>query len=153
MFDGKMKVFRSEGGAVKTEDEKRQMAEKHRFKKNREFKQRITEQEENEEGDIRSFTFHRHDMFEQKNDRRPRESKESGKSGKSGYSGKAGKPARSGFSGKFSKSGKPARDSRPDKRNFGKKRNRFNDDDEDENHSFTDSICPDYGGTRKAIHP
>ena len=131
MFDGKMKVFRSEGGAVKTEDEKRQMAEKHRFKKNREFKQRITEQEENEEGDIRSFTFHRHDRFEQKNDRRPRESKESGKSGKSGYSGKAGKPARSGFSGKFSKSGKPARDSRPDKRNFGKKRNRFNDDDED----------------------
>ena len=131
MFDGKMKVFRSEGGAVKTEDEKRQMAEKHRFKKNREFKQRITEQEENEEGDIRSFTFHRHDMFEQKNDRCPRESKESGKSGKSGYSGKAGKPARSGFSGKFSKSGKPARDSRPDKRNFGKKRNRFNDDDED----------------------
>lgn len=131
MFDGKMKVFRSEGGAVKTEDEKRQMAEKHRFKKNREFKQRITEQEENEEGDIRSFTFHRHDMFEQKNDRRPRESKESGKSGKSGYSGKAGKPARSGFSGKFSKSGKPARDSRPDKRNFGNKRNRFNDDDED----------------------
>ena len=131
MFDGKMKVFRSEGGAVKTEDEKRQMAEKHRFKKNREFKQRITEQEENEEGDIRSFTFHRHDMFEQKNDRRPRESKECGKSGKSGYSGKAGKPARSGFSGKFSKSGKPARDSRPDKRNFGKKRNRFNDDDED----------------------
>ena len=131
MFDGKMKVFRSEGGAVKTEDEKRQMAEKHRFKKNREFKQRITEQEENEEGDIRSFTFHRHDMFEQKNDRRPRESKDSGKSGKSGYSGKAGKPGRSGFSGKFNKSGKPARDSRPDKRNFGNKRNRFNDDDED----------------------
>ena len=131
MFDGKMKVFRSEGGAVKTEDEKRQMAEKHRFKKNREFKQRITEQEENEEGDIRSFTFHRHDMFEQKNDRRPRESKDSGKSGKSGYSGKVGKPGRSGFSGKFNKSGKPARDSRPDKRNFGNKRNRFNDDDED----------------------
>jgi len=128
MFDGKMKVFRSEGGAVKTEDEKRQMAEKHRFKKNREFKQRITEQEENEEGDIRSFTFHRHDMFEEKNDRRPRDSKESGKSG---YSGKAGKSGRSGFSGKFGKSGKPARDSRPDKRNFGKKRNRFNDDDED----------------------
>ena len=128
MFDGKMKVFRSEGGAVKTEDEKRQMAEKHRFKKNREFKQRITEQEENEEGDIRSFTFHRHDMFEEKNDRRPRDSKESGKSG---YSGKTGKSGRSGFSGKFGKSGKPARDSRPDKRNYGKKRNRFNDDDED----------------------
>jgi putative N6-adenine-specific DNA methylase len=62
MFDGKMKAFRSEGGTVKTEDEKRLMAEKHRFKKEREFKQRLTEQEENEDGDIRSFTFHRHDL-------------------------------------------------------------------------------------------
>ena len=60
MFDGKMRQFRSEGGAVKTEDEKRLMAEKHRFKRNREFKQRLDEQEENESSDIRSFTFHRH---------------------------------------------------------------------------------------------
>lgn len=58
MFDGKMKIFRSEGGTVKTEDEKRQMAEKHRFKKEREFKKRLEEQEENEEADIRSFKFH-----------------------------------------------------------------------------------------------
>ena len=35
IFDGKMKDFRSEGGVVKTDDEKRQMAEQHRFKKNR----------------------------------------------------------------------------------------------------------------------
>ncbi len=62
IFDGKLKTFRSEGGTVKTEEEKRQMAEKHRFKKNREFKQRLDEQEENEEADIRSFTFHRHDL-------------------------------------------------------------------------------------------
>ena len=62
IFDGKLKNFRSEGGIVKTDDEKRQMAEKHRFKKNREFKQRLDEQEENEESDIRSFTFHRHDI-------------------------------------------------------------------------------------------
>jgi putative N6-adenine-specific DNA methylase len=62
MFGGKMKQFRSEGGVVKTEEEKRQMAQSHRFKKEREFKQRITEQEENEDGDIRSFTFHRHDI-------------------------------------------------------------------------------------------
>lgn len=61
IFDGKLKEFRREGGSVKSDEEKRQMAEKHRFKKNRDFKQRITEQEENEEGDIRSFTFHRHD--------------------------------------------------------------------------------------------
>ena len=58
IFDGKMKDFRSEGGIVKTDDEKRQMAEKHRFKKNREFKQRLTEDEENAGADIRSFKFH-----------------------------------------------------------------------------------------------
>ena len=64
MFDGKMKEFRSEGGDVKSEEERRQMAEKHRFKKNREFKQRLEEQEQNEGADIRSFTFHHHDMIE-----------------------------------------------------------------------------------------
>ena len=57
IFDGKMKDFRSEGGVVKTEEEKRQMAEKHRFKKNREFKKRLEEDEENTEADIRSFKF------------------------------------------------------------------------------------------------
>jgi putative N6-adenine-specific DNA methylase len=61
-FDGKMKAFRQEGGFVQTDEEKRQMAEKHRFKKNREFKQRLEEQEQNEEGDIRSFTFHHHEL-------------------------------------------------------------------------------------------
>ena len=69
-FDGKMKQFRSEGGTVKTDEEKRQMAEKHRFRKEREFKQRLTEQEENEEADIRSFTFHRHEVdFKRKEER------------------------------------------------------------------------------------
>lgn len=58
IFDGKMRDFRSEGGIVKTDDEKRQMAEKHRFKKNREFKKRLDEEEENAEADIRSFKFH-----------------------------------------------------------------------------------------------
>ncbi len=57
MFNGKFNVFRSEGGSIKSEEEKRQMAEKHRFKKNREFKQRLEEEEENEENDIRSFKF------------------------------------------------------------------------------------------------
>ena len=37
LFGGRMKEFREEGGIVKTEIEKKQMAEKHRFKKNREF--------------------------------------------------------------------------------------------------------------------
>ena len=58
LFEGKMKAFRSEGGIVKTDDEKREMAQKHRFKKNREFKQRIENEEANEEGDIRTFKFH-----------------------------------------------------------------------------------------------
>ena len=69
IFDGKLKNFRSEGGMVKTDEEKRQMAETHRFKKNREFKQRLDEQEENEDSDIRSFTFHHHPIGEDK--RRP----------------------------------------------------------------------------------
>lgn len=58
MFDGKMKSFREEGGIIKTEEEKREMAQKHRFKKEREFKKRLDENEVNAEGDIRSFTFH-----------------------------------------------------------------------------------------------
>ena len=62
MFDGKLKDFRHDGGVVKTEEEKRQMAQKHRFKKEREFKQRLDEAEQNEEADIRNFTFHRHDI-------------------------------------------------------------------------------------------
>ena len=57
MFDGKFKEFRSEGGIVKTERDKAEMAQKHRFKKNREFKERITAEEENEGSDIRSFKF------------------------------------------------------------------------------------------------
>ena len=82
IFDGKLKDFRSEGGVVKTDDEKRQMAEKNRFKKNREFKQRLDEQEENENSDIRSFTFHRHEMEskdsrESRYSRSPRKSRDS----------------------------------------------------------------------------
>ena len=34
------------------------MAQKHRFKKERDFKKRLDENEENAEADIRSFTFH-----------------------------------------------------------------------------------------------
>ena len=45
IFEGRLKNFRQEGGIVKTEDEKAAMAEKHRFKKNREFKQRLDEEQ------------------------------------------------------------------------------------------------------------
>jgi putative N6-adenine-specific DNA methylase len=62
LFDGRMKEFRAEGGIVKTEREKQEMAQKHRFKANREFKTRLEEESNNEEGDIRSFTFHKHEI-------------------------------------------------------------------------------------------
>ena len=74
MFDGKMRVFREEGGTVKTEEEKRQMAEKRRFRQNREFKKRLEEQEENEEADIRTFRFR---SLEKKEPRKTREARES----------------------------------------------------------------------------
>ncbi|MBO4659401.1 MAG: RNA methyltransferase [Prevotella sp.] len=68
IFEGKLKEFRSEGGIVKTDEEKAAMAEKHRFKKNREFKQRLEEETSNEEGDIRTFTFHHHRLDSFKRD-------------------------------------------------------------------------------------
>jgi putative N6-adenine-specific DNA methylase len=128
IFDGKLKDFRSEGGVVKTDDEKRQMAEKHRFKKNREFKQRLDEQEENESSDIRSFTFHKHEFKkedrgerrprrEDREDRKPRYSKDSGKSGFSGRGKKYSDSPNRGGHERFDRSG-------------GKRNKRFNNDDE-----------------------
>ncbi len=68
IFEGRLKEFRSEGNIMKTEEEKKAMAEKHRFKKNREFKKRIDEEEENEEGDIRTFKFHSMSFKKEKDD-------------------------------------------------------------------------------------
>ena len=127
MFDGKLKDFRSEGGIVKTEEEKRQMAERHRFKKNREFKQRLEETEQNEEGDIRSFTFHRHDLNgEKRNDRRNRrdEDREERRDRKSSYKSSSNR----GGHERFDRSGKNRSFGKGN--NFGKKNNSF-DDDED----------------------
>ena len=76
MFDGKMREFREEGGTVKTDEEKRQMAEKHRFKKEREFKKRLVEQEENEGADIRSFKFRSLERKEAKEYRDSREKRD-----------------------------------------------------------------------------
>lgn len=75
MFDGKLKDFRSEGNILKTEEEKKAMAEKGRFKKNREFKKRLDEEEDNVDNDIRSFKFHTHkiEAFDrmERNSRKP----------------------------------------------------------------------------------
>ena len=117
MFDGKMSVFREEGGVVKTEEEKRQMAEKRRFKQNREFKKRLDEEQENAEADIRSFKFRSLERKEAKPYREPRDSRDSRDSKGSKYS-RDGRDSK-----KFNKGG----------RGFDKRKNnrRFDNNDED----------------------
>ena len=94
LFDGKMREFRHEGGVVKTEEEKREMAQKHRFKKNREFKMRLESNESNEEGDIRSFTFHSLSHDDAVFARREREDRRASFKGREGFKGE-----REGFRG------------------------------------------------------
>jgi putative N6-adenine-specific DNA methylase len=119
MFDGKMSVFREEGGVVKTEEEKRQMAEKRRFKQNREFKKRLDEEQENADADIRSFKFR---SLEKKEPKKAREPKESRNSRDSRYSRDS----------RDSRHSRDSRNSRDFKKPFNKKNNRrFRDDDED----------------------
>lgn len=90
IFDGKFNDFRRDGGEVKTDEERQQMAEKHRFKENRDFKQRLDdddtrrkssgrpydsrrrEEEDEEEDDIRSFRFHSLERREKNDDHRVR---------------------------------------------------------------------------------
>ena len=122
MFDGKMSAFREEGGVVKTEEEKRQMAEKRRFRQNREFKKRLDEQEENAEADIRNFRFH---SLEKQEARKPREPKESRES----------RSSRDSRGSRYSRDSRDSRDSRKFNkggRGFDKrKNNRRFDNDED----------------------
>ena len=131
MFDGKLKDFRHDGGIVKTEDEKRQMAEKHRFKKEREFKQRLEETEQNEEGDIRTFTFHRHDLKkpERKEPRKAREPREARDSRESKYS-RDPRKTRDARDGRDGRKNRPQKDFRNSK-DFKKNNNRRFDDEED----------------------
>ncbi len=75
IFDGKMRDFKSEGGSVQTDEERSQMAEKHRFKQNREFKRRVGEEETHEE-DIRSFQFQTVDFSRFDNRRGRRDDRE-----------------------------------------------------------------------------
>ena len=140
MFDGKLKDFRHEGGVVKTEDEKRQMAEKHRFKKEREFKQRLEETEQNEEGDIRSFTFHRHDLEKKERSQRKERSFNNDHEDRKNYKDRKdhkdwkdrkGRDFRDNRRGKEGRDfGKGSRDFGKGSRDFGKRR-RFDDEDED----------------------
>ena len=58
MFDGRLENFREEGGIVKTDDEKRRMAEKRKSWQKRDFEKRREERQSNEDADILSFEFH-----------------------------------------------------------------------------------------------
>ena len=136
MFDGKMSVFREEGGVVKTEEEKRQMAEKRRFKQNREFKKRLDEQEENAEADIRSFKFRSLEKKEPKkarDSREPRDSRDSRDSRESRYSkdSKGSKGSRDFRGSRDSKDSRGFKNSRDFKKSFKKNNRRFDDDEED----------------------
>ena len=114
IFEGKLKDFRSEGNILKTEEEKKAMAEKHRFKQNRDFKKRLdAAEEENEEGDIRTFKFHKFDFNNRDEDRRERRradrERRSFEDRKGGYDRRGGKPSRGG----------------KDRKDFGKKGRRY----------------------------
>lgn len=57
LFSGKLKEFREEGGIVKTDEEKRKMAEKRRSWQKREYEKKQEEIVDNESADILSFNF------------------------------------------------------------------------------------------------
>lgn len=57
IFDGKLREFREEGGVVKTEEEKRKMAEKRRSWQKRDYDKKQEERINNEEADILNFRF------------------------------------------------------------------------------------------------
>ncbi len=94
------------------------MAEKRRFKQNREFKKRIDEQEENESADIRSFKFH---SLEKKNERKTERCDRFERRGEKKPFNKGGR--------NFDKKGGRDYDKRGG-RDFGRKNRRF-DHDED----------------------
>lgn len=145
LFDGRMKEFRADGGIVKTDAEKQEMAQKHRFKKEREFKKRLDEQEANEEGDIRSFSFHKHDIGDlgfrkERTGRNDGDERRTGRNERGGKRFGHGDREERGF-GRFDRSKRDERGGkrfergskrfdRSDKRGgLGKKNRRFDDED------------------------
>ena len=120
LFSGKIKEFQSEGGVVRTDEERKAMAEKHRFKKNREFKRRLEEDAENAEADIRSFQFHSIQRDEERERRREeRESRGYGHREERGGFGKREERNERGGRGGFGK-----RDDRGGRGGFGKRDDR-----------------------------
>lgn len=121
LFDGKMKEFRADGGIVKTAAEKKEMAQKHRFKKNREFTKRLEEESSNEEGDIRNFTFHKHEIdgFSGRKKRTTRDHDNENRRGKRGNS----------FGGRDERKGNKRFDKGSKRNGFNKGRSHFDEED------------------------
>lgn len=132
IFDGKFKEFRSEGHILKTDEEKRAMSETHRFKKNREFKKRIGEEEENEEGDIRSFKFH-HSFEDARGDRRfnNRDERRFGDRRGNDFHDRGDRKFGDRGGRKFGDNGKRKFEGDKGGSKFGAKRKRFNSNDKD----------------------
>ncbi len=130
IFSGKYKEMRTEGGEIKTQEERRQMAEKHRFKAHREFKKSIDE-DDNED----SFRMKRRGYEDRENrnregrsfDRHSREErpfKHEGRSFERGEKGRERKPFdrdnrsfdRNGGGKNFSRDRKPFQKNRKNER-------------------------------------
>lgn len=71
IFGGKLDEFRKEGGDIKTDEERRIMAQPHRFKQNRDFRKRSDEETE-EDSNIPDYMLRKHREFEQNERRRSR---------------------------------------------------------------------------------
>jgi len=69
IFDGKLNAFREGGNDIKTDRERREMADPRRFKVHRDFKKRLDEDEEVDYGDIPDYVVRKHREFEE-NERR-----------------------------------------------------------------------------------
>lgn len=73
LFDGKLSHFREAGEELKTTEERKQMAEKKRFKQHRDFKNRFEDDEEQAERDgIPAYVLRKHRDFEESRRRETR---------------------------------------------------------------------------------
>ena len=68
LFDGRLEAHRAAGGVVKTDSERRQMQEKHRFKQHRDFKRSAADDADGEEHDGMHGGFRERRSFGQKRD-------------------------------------------------------------------------------------
>jgi putative N6-adenine-specific DNA methylase len=117
IFDGKMQDFRAQGGEVKTDSERKRMAEKGRFKMHRgEFNGRFANAE-NTEAEEESYRLlkNRHREFEQRFGNREREGAEKKQRGERKDFERGG---RKGFEKRDRREGEPRNGGRRERRDF-----------------------------------